>query len=56
MYIYVLRFIAVWFTKASDLWSKSEELWEGLFDLRIFLEQHINEIIIQASLKSLLHL
>ena len=23
------RFIAVWFTKASDLWSKSEELWEG---------------------------
>lgn len=22
-------FIAVWFTKASDLWSKSEELWEG---------------------------
>lgn len=23
-------FIAVWFTKASDLWMKSEELWEGL--------------------------
>lgn len=23
------RFIAVWFTKASDLWAKSEELWEG---------------------------
>lgn len=22
-------FIAVWFTQASDLWSKSEELWEG---------------------------
>lgn len=22
-------FIAVWFTKASDLWAKSEELWEG---------------------------
>ncbi|KAJ3572927.1 hypothetical protein NP233_g2756 [Leucocoprinus birnbaumii] len=22
-------FIAVWFTKASDLWSKSEALWEG---------------------------
>jgi len=26
-------FIAVWFTKASNLWSKSEELWEGIFDL-----------------------
>ncbi|KAF5349294.1 hypothetical protein D9756_009367 [Leucocoprinus leucothites] len=26
-------FIAVWFTKASDLWSKSEELWEGIFNL-----------------------
>jgi high-affinity iron transporter len=26
-------FIAVWFTKAADLWSKSEELWEGIFDL-----------------------
>lgn len=26
-------FIAVWFTKASDLWSKSEELWEGIFSL-----------------------
>jgi high-affinity iron transporter len=23
-------FIAVWFTKANNLWSKSEELWEGL--------------------------
>ena len=23
-------FIAVWFTKASDLWAKSEELWEGV--------------------------
>lgn len=23
-------FIAVWFTKASDLWAKSEELWEGM--------------------------
>lgn len=22
-------FIAVWFTKASDLWAKSESLWEG---------------------------
>lgn len=22
-------FIAVWFTQASDLWSKSEDLWEG---------------------------
>lgn len=22
-------FIAVWFTKAADLWAKSEELWEG---------------------------
>ncbi|KAI0092739.1 Ftr1 protein [Irpex rosettiformis] len=26
-------FIAVWFTKASNLWSKSEELWEGIFEL-----------------------
>jgi len=26
-------FIAVWFTKASDLWKKSEELWEGIFAL-----------------------
>jgi hypothetical protein len=22
-------FIAIWFTKASDLWKKSEEIWEG---------------------------
>lgn len=22
-------FLAVWFTKASDLWQKSEDLWEG---------------------------
>ncbi|KIM42144.1 hypothetical protein M413DRAFT_444611 [Hebeloma cylindrosporum] len=26
-------FIAVWFTKATDLWSKSEGLWEGIFRL-----------------------
>ncbi|GLB39059.1 putative iron permease FTR1 family protein [Lyophyllum shimeji] len=26
-------FIAVWFTQASDLWAKSEALWEGIFDL-----------------------
>ncbi|TFK49374.1 iron permease FTR1 [Heliocybe sulcata] len=26
-------FIAVWFTQASDLWSKSEELWEGIFEV-----------------------
>lgn len=26
-------FIAVWFTQASDLWTKSEELWEGIFSL-----------------------
>ncbi|TEB29986.1 Ftr1 protein [Coprinellus micaceus] len=26
-------FIAVWFTKATDLWEKSEELWEGIFNL-----------------------
>ena len=26
-------FIAVWFTKASDLWKKSEQLWEGIFAL-----------------------
>lgn len=23
-------FIAVWFTQASDLWAKSEDLWEGV--------------------------
>ncbi|KZP14643.1 Ftr1 protein [Athelia psychrophila] len=26
-------FIAVWFTQASNLWSKSEEIWEGTFEL-----------------------
>ncbi|KAF8521712.1 iron permease FTR1 [Hysterangium stoloniferum] len=26
-------FIAVWFTQASDLWAKSEDLWEGIFSL-----------------------
>ncbi|KAG1808206.1 iron permease FTR1 [Suillus subaureus] len=26
-------FIAVWFTKASDLWLKAENLWEGIFEL-----------------------
>ena len=26
-------FIAVWFTQAADLWSKSENLWEGIFCL-----------------------
>ncbi|KAF9644255.1 iron permease FTR1 [Thelephora ganbajun] len=26
-------FVAVWFTKASDLWKKSEQLWEGTFAL-----------------------
>ncbi|KXN83070.1 Plasma membrane iron permease [Leucoagaricus sp. SymC.cos] len=26
-------FIAVWFTKANNLWSKSEQLWEGIFNL-----------------------
>jgi len=26
-------FIAIWFTKASDLWKKSEEIWEGTFSL-----------------------
>jgi len=26
-------FIAIWFTKASDLYKKSEELWEGIFEL-----------------------
>ncbi|KAJ6469505.1 Ftr1 protein [Mycena sanguinolenta] len=26
-------FIAVWFTQAANLWSKSEELWEGIFEL-----------------------
>ncbi|KAH9958045.1 Ftr1 protein [Russula dissimulans] len=26
-------FIAIWFTKASDLYKKSEELWEGTFEL-----------------------
>ena len=31
-------FIAVWFTKATDLWSKSEGLWEG----EIFVEYNCN--------------
>ncbi|KAF9788533.1 iron permease FTR1 [Thelephora terrestris] len=26
-------FIAIWFTEASNLWKKSEELWEGIFSL-----------------------
>ncbi|EIW77037.1 iron permease FTR1 [Coniophora puteana RWD-64-598 SS2] len=26
-------FIAVWFTEAADLWTKSENLWEGIFEL-----------------------
>ncbi|KAL6301417.1 Ftr1 protein [Sparassis latifolia] len=26
-------FIAVWFTQASNLWAKSENLWEGIFQL-----------------------
>ncbi|KAI0252946.1 iron permease FTR1 [Lactifluus subvellereus] len=26
-------FLAIWFTKASNLWQKSEELWEGSFNL-----------------------
>ncbi|EED84852.1 iron permease FTR1 [Postia placenta Mad-698-R] len=26
-------FIAVWFTQAADLWAKSEELWEGIFEV-----------------------
>jgi len=26
-------FVAVWFTRASDLWKKSEALWEGIFAL-----------------------
>ncbi|KAL0568316.1 high-affinity iron permease [Marasmius crinis-equi] len=26
-------FIAVWFTRASNLWARSEELWEGIFEL-----------------------
>ncbi|CCM05088.1 uncharacterized protein FIBRA_07295 [Fibroporia radiculosa] len=26
-------FIAVWFTEAADLWAKSENLWEGIFEL-----------------------
>jgi high-affinity iron transporter len=26
-------FIAIWFVKASDLWEKSEDLWEGIFEL-----------------------
>ncbi|OBZ77888.1 Plasma membrane iron permease [Grifola frondosa] len=25
-------FIAVWFTEASNLWAKSEALWEGIFE------------------------
>ncbi|KAF8804681.1 iron permease FTR1 [Phlegmacium glaucopus] len=26
-------FLAIWFTKATDLWTKSETLWEGIFEL-----------------------
>jgi len=26
-------FLAVWFTRAADLWAKSENLWEGIFEL-----------------------
>ncbi|OCH87145.1 iron permease FTR1 [Obba rivulosa] len=26
-------FIAVWFTQASNLWAKSEEIWEGTFEV-----------------------
>ncbi|EGO03468.1 hypothetical protein SERLA73DRAFT_174969 [Serpula lacrymans var. lacrymans S7.3] len=26
-------FIAIWFTQASDLWVKAENLWEGIFEL-----------------------
>jgi len=26
-------FIAVWFTRATNLWAKSEDLWEGVFEL-----------------------
>jgi len=26
-------FIAVWFTQSNNFWSKSEELWEGIFSL-----------------------
>jgi high-affinity iron transporter len=26
-------FVAVWFTQASNLWQKSENLWEGIFSL-----------------------
>ncbi|KAF9239308.1 Ftr1 protein [Melanogaster broomeanus] len=26
-------FIAIWFTQAKDLWAKSEQIWEGVFEL-----------------------
>jgi high-affinity iron transporter len=26
-------FIAIWFTRASNLWERSEQLWEGIFSL-----------------------
>ena len=29
-------FIAVWFTKASNLWAKSEELWEGNNQINLY--------------------
>ncbi|KAF5318529.1 hypothetical protein D9619_010858 [Psilocybe cf. subviscida] len=32
-------FIAVWFTKASDLWAKSEELWEAKAVWRVKLQR-----------------
>lgn len=38
VFIFILErrgaaFIAVFYTKVQDLWSKSEDLWEGMFGL-----------------------
>lgn len=42
-------FIAVWFTKASDLWSKSEELWEGMCCLPVlFPTLSLTKLIFQG--------
>ena len=44
-------FIAVWFTQASNLWAKSEELWEGTFV--VVLSSHfVSHFALQVSSSS----
>jgi high-affinity iron transporter len=42
-------FIAVWFTQASDLWAKSEELWEGGFSSLRESKLALNLLLTMAS-------